>query len=135
MSPQQVQRMERANELIATIGACGRKFFRRGQGIALFIEDKKGNLRWVDEYSGKALWTSRSWRGWKGFSNGGTLKSLAQALAQFIRTGEPIADGHLGPWPQWLQGGDLWAYGDDMQIVRSKAAELGVITTKSGGVA
>ena len=34
---------------------------------------------------------------------------------------------YLGPWPQWMCEGDLWGYGDDMQTVRAKALELGII--------
>jgi hypothetical protein len=76
----------------------------------------------------------KQWRGvlrtginkyeWRGFSEGGTLRSLVEQLRDYIRTGKQVHPQSFGPWPQWYCDGDLWGYGDDMQQVRDKAISL-----------
>jgi len=106
------ERIKRVNTFIRVIADTGRRFFysRKFDRYGHFFLGHDGHLRWRDEYTHKAIYLSGLENWDRGFSNGGTLKSLIQLLAKFIRTGEPL--------PQWcfrLDG--PWGYGDDMQIV------------------
>lgn len=122
------QRAARANALIKAISGCGRKFFAYPDhhGVSRFEVDGRGRIWFVDGYTGRRIYLHyKYWQ--RGFSEGGTLRALICALREFIATGEPIPSSHLGPWPQYICDGDLWGYGDNMQIVRACAAELNII--------
>lgn len=116
-------RAKKANELIETIASCGRRFFDQswcGRGICRFEIDQRGRLWFWDDLSETRIYLGyKYWQ--KGFSHGGTLRDFVNALAWYIRTGEPIPDCHLSPWPK-----NYWGYGDDMEQVRTKAVELGI---------
>lgn len=122
------QRLDAANALVAFISTCGRKFFAHEGRLARMEIDATGKFWWVDEYQGKRLCLSVApyYRLHRGFGNGGTLRSLVLALYDHVRTGERLAGGGLGPWPDWYSAGDPWAYGADMVRVREKARELGI---------
>ena len=64
---------------------------------------------------------------WRGFSEGGTLRQLVERLSEFIMWDRPIPAHILGPWPDWVCGGDPWGYGDDMDAVRAVARALGLV--------
>lgn len=122
------ERMKKANELLETIAAHGRKFFNYPErhGVSRFDVDGRGRVWFVDGWTGKRIYLHYKYWG-KGFSEGGTLKSLVGALMQFIRDGELVSRSHFGPWPEWVCNGDLWGYGDDMQAVRERAEHLGAV--------
>lgn len=127
-------RMDKANELIKTIASCGRKYFshtHRGTGavrIARFELAKKSlraRVRFRDEYTDKLINVHNHGK-WNGFHHGRTMKNLVEALRDYIVTGEPIDPYHFGPWPESLRF-DLWGYGTDIEIVRARARELGIV--------
>lgn len=122
------ERMKKANELLKTIASHGRKFFNYHEryGVSRFDVDGRGRVWFVDGSTGKRIYLHYKYWG-KGFSEGGTLKSLVNALMKFIRDGELVSRSHFGPWPEWVCNGDLWGYGDDMQAVRERAEHLGVV--------
>lgn len=91
--------------------------------------DYRGRVWFVDAYSGKRIYTHYNGE-WRGFTNGGTMRSLVNLLRDFIMDGEPRNTSLLGPWPDWYCDGDLWGYGDAMTEVREAATRLGVITPK-----
>lgn len=117
-------RLEAVNELLKTIGDNGRNFFKTKDNYAHFEIDTRGRVWFHDDYTKKRIYTHYKWR-WKGFSHGGTLKSLVCTLAKFIKTGKQL-NHSFGPWSSNYCDGDLWGYGDSMEIVRNKAVELGV---------
>lgn len=124
-------RVDACNRLLAEIGKVGRGFFqtnvpRAGDGQAKF-ELRRGHVYFVDDYSGKAIYTAHTRDDWRGFSHGGTLRDLVIALSRFIRTGSTIAPSYFGPWPAWYCGGDLWGYGSDMVKVRRAAVNNGIV--------
>lgn len=123
-----LERMKKANELLETIAAHGRKFFDypKRNGVSHFDVDARGRIWFVDGWAGHRIYLHYKYWG-RGFSEGGTLKSLVNALVKFIRDGELVPTSHLGPWPEWYCGGDPWGYGDEMQAVREKAISLGVV--------
>ena len=118
-TPDQFDRLSSANAVIAAIAAHGRRFFHhKGRFAALGI-DVHGHITHTDEYSDKTFRITNP-RAWNGFSHGGTMRSLIEALADYIRTGEPIDRDHFGPWPDDFCRGDLWGYGKDaMEAVRA----------------
>lgn len=123
------ERAKKVNQLLEAIAERGRGFFNypKRYGVSRFDVDARGRVWFVDGWTGKRIYLHYKYWG-KGFSEGGTLKSLVDALMKFIRDGEMVPASHLGPWPEWVCGGDLWGYGDDMQAVRERAAELGIVT-------
>ena len=60
--------------------------------------DHRGKVWIIDDYSGKRVFTHETvWGGrWRGFSHGGTLRSLVEAFRDYICTGEPLNRGYLG---------------------------------------
>lgn len=134
-----VDRAELCNALLITIGDCGRRFFwhnPRAYGDKVsppryaFFSVDRGRVYFTDDYSQKRIYTHWTRDEWRGFSHGGTLRDLVIALRDFIRTGEPIKPGYLGPWPAYICDGDLWGYGADMAKVRQAAVEHGVVKPK-----
>jgi hypothetical protein len=130
MLAERYNRMGKANELISFISKNGRNFFRSpskdGADVAHFLLSDNGRVWFLDAYTRKKIYTHYNGR-WRGFSEGGTMRRLVEYMRDFIRTGQPIHQSQLGPWPEWTCGGDLWGYGDDMELVREKAAALGML--------
>lgn len=122
-------RVQTANALIAVIASVGRRFLRHGDRIGYFYL-AKGRPWYVDAYRGKPIYVLYRGR-WRYFTEGGTLKELVQHLTDYIMRGKQVHGGVLGPWPDWICGGDLWGYGDDMEHVRLVAALLGITKEKA----
>lgn len=122
------RRLDAVNELVKFIGNNGRRFFfdPRKNTYAHMSIFGDNRLYWVDEGSGKSIYLHYKYWG-KGFTNGGTLKSLVDHFRRFVVTGQMLPEEILGPWPSWYGNGDLWGYGESMRDVRAKAAELGLL--------
>ena len=115
-------RANRANQFISVIASCGRRFFHYEARVSSFEVDDQGRIWFVDAYSQMRIYTHNRYK-WKGFTNGGTIRTLVEDLRDYIRTGErPVLN--IGPWPKHLCDGDLWGYGDAMQQVRTAAQNL-----------
>lgn len=145
------ERLEEANKVIEAIAAHGRRFFYSGPGsdpseggvrakrcpegrVARFEFDGRGAVCFRDDYSWERILVVDSGR-WKGWSHGGTMRSLVIKLRDYIRTGEPISVGWFGPWPDWMSQGDLWGYGADaMALVREAALKTQAVKA-AGAVA
>jgi len=125
-------RLQRANAIIGTISNCGRRFFRQSIDgrVSKFEIAENGRLYFRDKHSDRRLPCShtkgRTWQRY--FSEGGTLKSLIESLANYIKKDEPISPFFFGPWSPTTCNGDLWGYGDDMARVRDHAKRLGIVT-------
>ena len=127
------QRVDVANRIIEIVATHGRRFFSLSADgkiadrprISFFELRRNGRLWFVDKYTNKAIYTAYRRGNWHGFSEGGTLRDLVCAMADWItgkRDDFPI--NHFGPWPEWVCGGDLWGYGSEMAVVRDKIREL-----------
>lgn len=129
-------RLEVANELIRVIATCGRCFFarplREDVRISYFELDPGGRLWFVDSWRGNRICLQNVNHPWRGFHQGGTLRSLVTQLRNFVRSGTPLRKGTLGPWPKSCCDGDLWGYGKDMETVREAARRLGLLPSKEG---
>ena len=127
------ERLARANAFLRAIASCGRRFFftprspHQEERVAHLEVDERGRVWFVDDYSGKRIYTH--YRGaWRGFTHGGTLKGLILYLREYLVRGLLLPRGSLGPWPDWVGGnGDLWGYGLDMKKVRQSARDLGLL--------
>lgn len=117
-------RSEQANLFLKAIAECGRRFFFHRDHVSRFEVDARGRIWFVDSYQDARIYTHYEGE-WRGFSEGGTLRSLVTHLRDFIRTGEPQKLA-LGPWPDWVCGGDLWGYGEAMEHVRQAATSLSI---------
>lgn len=118
------ERLDVANAVLLAIARHGRRFFwsERRQRAARFALDRLGRVRLTDDYTGVPVLVSRRSQ-WRGFSHGGTLRALVEAMAGYIRTGEPITGRYFGPWPDWICDGDLWGYGAEaMKALRADLA-------------
>lgn len=109
------KRLEKANELLSVIGNCGQKFFNHKGEISRLELDSRGRVWFIDSYSKKRVYTHYGHR-WRGFTNGGTLRSLIIRLRKYIKTGEMFV------LPAWQH----WAYENDIEIVLTKGEKLGI---------
>ena len=129
---QKTERLTHANELIKIIASHGRRFFFcdiTGRTAHLMM-DGRGRVWLHDEYSGEFIYTHQTtWTNkWRGFSHGGTLRSLVEMMRDYIVRGEPIPAYYLGQERRNLADGNIWGYPtEDMKLVRSKAAVLPII--------
>jgi hypothetical protein len=134
------ERCERANELLRVIASCGRRFFSQDEDrlqrmenpqISRLEVDDRGRVWFTDKYTQKRIYLHYEY--WKrGFSDGGTLRSLVCSLRDYIMTGKRLHAWHFGPWPAEYCRGDLWGYGEDMQQVRDAALRLVTVDTNAG---
>lgn len=123
------QRAESVNQFLQAVASCGRKFFRYGDQVAKFNVAEGGRVTYQDNYTQKLIkikelppGKDRPSKDWVGFSHGGNLRDLVVELGQFIHTGK-APHLNLGPW---TGRSCLWAYGDDMDIVRAAAEVNGL---------
>lgn len=124
-----IERARTANLLLDGIASLGRRFFdhtRHGGAVSRFEINPSGRVYFVDGYRGAQIATLHPKASWRGFSEGGTLRQLVEHLSAFVMWGTPIPRHLLGPWPDWMCGGDLWGYGAEMEVVRDIADRLGI---------
>lgn len=125
------RRVTKANKLLLIIASNGRRFFRSGSFVAAFSVDERGRVWFHDDHSRRKLYTHR-WPPRRGFCHGGTMASLVRELRDWIMHGKQVRCKTFGPWPDWVCGGDLWGYGDDMDIVRNYARQVGIVEDGDG---
>lgn len=121
------ERLEIANKMLTAIASHGRKFFAYQDRVSQFDIDHRGRIWFIDKYTQKRIYVSHKGN-WRGFSEGGTLRALVERLRDFVMQGKQLPAAIFGPWPEWVCGGDLWAYGEDMQRVRDVAKNLGIVS-------
>lgn len=120
------KRAEEVNEVIRSIADCGRRFFycKQHDRYAEMQIDERGKIWFVDDYTGKRVYTHFTQWSWSGFSHGGTLRDLIISFRNYISKGIPVPLYQFGPWPDHYCNGDLWGYGDDMEKVRETVKKL-----------
>lgn len=118
------ERLNAANEFIKVIASCGRKFFEH-QGFVSSLElSPTKRVFFIDYYTKKRIYTHRQYCEWKGFTSGGTLKRLIEALRDFIKKGQHLRADYFCEERNF--GRHPWGYGEDLQIVKNAALELGI---------
>jgi hypothetical protein len=123
------QRCEQVNHAIRIIGAHGRRFFfnQVADRYASMEVDQRGKIWFIDDYSARRIFTHKTnWGGrWRGFSHGGTLRNMVEAFRDYIRTGDPVHLGYLGP--ERFNDSNIWGYDEaGMKAVREQAGALPV---------
>ncbi|NFO40816.1 hypothetical protein FDB42_12055 [Clostridium botulinum] len=122
MKQEQIDRMNKVNELIEVIASIDRRFFysKSKDRIGKFVEGKK--LFFIDEYTGDRVYPYYSGR--KKFSHGGTLWGLINDFREWIITGK-YSNGHNG------YGGlhcTHWGYTlEGMIKIQEKGKEIGFL--------
>lgn len=113
-------RLATANRMLRIISEHGRGFFRFEGRVSRLDVDGRGRVWLTDKYTQKRIYTHYRYT-WRGFSDGGTLRCLVVALRDYVMGRSPLPLEHLGPWPNWVCGGDLWGYGaGEMLRVRER---------------
>lgn len=128
------ERLLVANKAIEIIASHGRKFFSLQADKPRAAENRiskflfvNGRLWFEDKYTGRRIYVAWRRGRWRGFSEGGTLRALIESMADWIIGKRPeFPLSKLGPFPEWVCGGDLWGYGEDMDIVRQEISRLAV---------
>lgn len=131
---EQQRRVEAANEFIKVIASCGRNFLssnsdKRSNKVAdpfvSFMElDKNGKIWFTDYYTRKRIYTQYRYD-WRGFTSGGTLRSIVCGLRDFIRDGSQLRGGYFN-YDESAVFHNPWGYGEDILIVKEAALRLGV---------
>lgn len=128
------ERVEHANQLIQVIAKHGRRFFyNKTHDRVARIELRRGRVYFVDDYSGKAIYTHETvfTNRWRGFSHGGTLRSLVERMRDYIMTGDRIQLGFIAPSYRDVANGDIWGYGSEAAyLVRTEASALPIINSE-----
>ena len=120
------QRLRNANALLVVIAYHGRHFFLHAGKVSYLEIAENGRVWFHDSYSQRKVYTHTNGR-WRGFTEGGTLRSLVQELKDYVVHGRTLSTRKLGPWPAWICEGDLWGYGEEMRTVRQVAQALGML--------
>jgi hypothetical protein len=124
------QRVEHVNQVIRIIADHGRRFFysQANNRYASMVVDQRGNIWFIDDYSGKHILTHETvWGGrWHSFTHGGTLRRLVENFRDYIRTGEQLNPFYLGP-ERSFDDSNIWGYDEAaMKAVREQAGALPV---------
>ena len=129
MKKSEQDRLDAANEFISVIASCGRNFFsensdmhgsRRVENpfISTMEVDKYGKVWFTDYYTRKRIYTHYS-GDWNGFTSGGTLRNIVQALREFIKRDAKMR-------AEYFHSKSPWAYGDHILKVKAAALRLGI---------
>lgn len=118
-------RLDNANEFIKAIASCGRKFFEHDGFVSSLELSPTGRVFFIDHYTKKRIYTHRKNCRWKGFTSGGTMKSLIECLRDFIVKGQTLRAGYFQPV---MDNGfnNPWGYGEDILKVQDAAIRLGI---------
>lgn len=122
------ERLQHANDLIKVIASHGRRFFFHG-GVNVYdpnmrttvffpasryarLELRNGRVWFIDDYTEKAIFTHKTGfsSNWRGFSHGGTLRSLVESMREYIVHGAKIPRWRIAT-EQLYGDGDIWGYG------------------------
>jgi hypothetical protein len=112
LTEEKVERVRTANQVIVAIASYGRRFFYCvGKGtLARFQLSERGDVLFVDDYTEHPVPVIAN-RTWRGFSHGGGLRALVEALGVYIRTGKPISRDWFDRAITRGDGSDIWGYG------------------------
>ena len=108
----------------------------KAQRVATLSLDGRGRVWLTDEYRGARIYTHPTTFGndWRGFSHGGTLRSLVEALRDYISTAQLLDRWRIAPTRSMDGGHDMWGYGPQgCQAVRAKAFELPLFVSAHRG--
>ncbi len=134
--PDKAERLTKANEFIRVIATTGRKFFSHQDRVSVLCLDGQGRINLIDCYTKRLVYTHYNGE-WRGFSQGGTMRSLIIRLREYIQgvipTGAELFDKlpiHYGD--QTICPNYGWGYPeDDMNTVIEAARRIFTTHTES----
>lgn len=132
------ERLGHANALVQTISRHGRRFFFNCEtgAVARLELDSRGRVWWIDEYRGGRIYTEKMMacgHGWRGFSHGGTLRSLVESLRDYVKRGDLLNPEFIAPSYVNSSYGDYWGYGAEAaEAVRAEAHQLPMFDQSAG---
>lgn len=124
------QRVEHANELIRLIGSYGRRFFwsAEHQRFAHIELDARGRVWFIDDHTGMRVFTHCANGRWKGFTHGGTLRSLVDDMRDYITFCTPVPRWKIAIKQMGDPTQDVWGYGlEAAEALRAEAFKLPII--------
>ncbi|MBY6032150.1 hypothetical protein KUV59_03145 [Marinobacter daepoensis] len=127
-------RLENVNRFIREIGSRGRRFFynKEHDRYAHMEMDARGRVWFVDDYTGKRIYTHLRNRHWRGFSHGGTLRALVELLCDHIKKGRQMHPRYFDLKPQCCSG-HPWGYPhSDYPELNRVGILLGIVAVKEG---
>jgi hypothetical protein len=127
------ERLAHANQLIQIMASHGRRFFfdAKQQRTAHLLLTDRGHIYFVDDYTGKAIYTHETGftNKWRGFSHGHTLRTLVEMMRDYVTKGVQIPFSYIGLERSFTVG-NIWGYDEDsMQKVRAQAVSLPIIAS------
>ena len=128
MKTMKIERTQHANDLIKVISQHGRRFFwnEKAQRTASLELDARGRVWFIDDYSGKRIYIHPvgSREGWRSFSHGGTLRSLIEAMRDYITHDTRLHPEYIAP-ERMTPGSNIWGYSTEAaKAVREAAYTL-----------
>lgn len=131
-----VERLAHANTLIQAVSAHGRRFFFHAPSgrVASLEMDGVGRVWFVDDYTGKRVYTHKTHipSRWLGFSHGGTLRSLVEALRDYIVAGQQLDAWRIATPRLNENDGDIWGYGPEASAaLREQVLSLPIFKTSA----
>lgn len=125
------ERLEHANQLILIIARHGRRFFyHKGSDTTARLElDHRGRVWFIDHFTKARVYTHPATFGndWRGFTHGGTMRGLVEAMRDYIRTGRRVPLNWLGP-QRLNDQSNIWGYESEaMSAVRAEGIALPII--------
>jgi hypothetical protein len=128
------ERLEHANQLIQVIARHGRRFFfdDTTNTTARLELDQRGKVWFHDHYSKARVYTHPATfgNGWHGFTHGGTMRNLVEAMRDYIQHGRQIPVFWLG-FQRQSDKSNIWGYEDEaMSAVRMEGSALPIIHGK-----
>jgi hypothetical protein len=122
--------VEDANELIRLIGSHGRRFFwsTEHQRFASMDLDARGRVWFVDDCTGTRIFTHLTRGRWRGFSHGGTMRSLVDDMRDYIMLCQPVPRWRIATKQMGDPTKDVWGYGlEAAEALRMEAFKLPII--------
>lgn len=131
------ERLEHANALIQAISNHGRRFFycvSTGQTSRMEL-DERGRVWFIDDYTGTRI-NVASKRRWIGFSHGGTLRDLVEAMRDYIQRGDLLHPEHIAPTRINPENGNIWGYSAEAAAaLREEAYKLPLFAQRAAQAA
>ena len=119
-----LERLAHVNALTKSISSYGRRFFynERIDYVAYMTMDERGKLWWHDDYSLKRIYIAHKGE-WRGFSHGGTLRWLVEAMAVYVREGHTMHPDIICQ-PR-SDGSNIWGYSKEQaELLRNEVRDM-----------
>lgn len=125
------QRVYNANRVLEAISKHGLRYFYHPSSdrLASFSLNDQGQIWYHDEQTGASVYVHNK-RQWRGFSHGGGLRRLIEALRDYIATGMPISADWFGTHIMRDDGSNYWGYAPEaLAAVQDEVAKLAAVAS------